>query len=113
MLAPGTRCCSSDWPGTCIAAGPGGSDSIGSPVLKAVVSRSESEGSPLAGVEDSGAETVPTRRSVGTSGWKSSAAGDDAGGEEGASETALAEVLSDEPSVISGPLPIPSPGGCS
>src|SRR6202040_2177220 len=87
----------------------GASNSVGSPSPKAVGSRPRSaDGSPLGPVEVSRAATVPTWRSGGTSGWKSSATGDDAG-----SETALDEVLSDGPSVIPDPLPIPSPVGCS
>ena len=54
--------------------------------------------------------TVPTCRSGGTSGWKSSATGDSEG--LVGSETALDAALSNGPSVIPGPLPIPSPVGC-
>src|ERR1700730_12388427 len=97
MLAPGTRCGSSSAGGGA-AAGPRGASN-----------------SPLDRV-GSGAGTVPTRRSGGTSGWKSSTAGDedDAGGRGGSvSETALAEVLSDGPSVIPGPFRVSSPATCS
>src|SRR6185437_595419 len=141
MLAPGTRCCSSG------GAADSASSGSGAPASKAVVSRSVSDDSPLAGAASPGAATVPTWRSVGTSGWKSSATGDDAGGaadrggagksdpvgddaggaadrggagksdsaepgdpaDEGKSETAFTEALSDEPSFISAPLPSPFP----
>src|SRR5438067_1101874 len=117
MLAPGTRCCSSGCADGSGSAGLDTLNSVGSPAWNAVVSRSETDDSGLPD-RDSGA-AVPTRRSVvGTSGWNSSAAGavaregpgprDSVGG--GCEpETALAEVLSDEPSVIAAPLPVPSP----
>src|ERR1700722_20180378 len=107
MLAPGTSCCSSGAaesdPGEL-----GASKSTGSPVPNAVVSRSGSDAPPLGGGEAYGAATVPTWSSGGTSGWKSSAADDDA-----EPVTALAEALSDGPSVIPGPLSVPSPVGRS
>src|SRR5271163_2614908 len=106
MLAPGTSCCSSDGAAEADPGELGASNSIGSPMPNAVVSRSGSD-SPFDGGEASGAATVPTWSSVGTSGWKSSAADDDA-----EPVTALAEALSDGPSVIPGPLAIPSPVGC-
>src|ERR1700761_353370 len=108
MLAPGTSCCSSDGTAAPDPGELGASNSIGSPVPNAVVSRSGSDDSPFGGGEVVGAATMPTWRSVGTSGWKSSAADDDA-----EPVTALAEALSDGPSVIPGPLSVPSPIGRS
>src|ERR1700722_14737036 len=107
MLAPGTSCCSSGGGAAPDPGELGASNSIGSPVPNAVVSRSGSDDSRFDG-EASGAVTVPTCRSVGTSGWKSSAADDDA-----EPVTALAEALSDGPSVIPGPFSVPSPVGRS
>src|ERR1700730_9291971 len=108
MLAPGTSCCSSDGAAESGPGELGASNSIGCPAANAVVSRSGADDRPPGGAEAFGAATVPTCRSVGTSGWKSSAAGDDA-----EPVTALAEPLSDDPSVISGPLSVASPVGRS
>src|SRR5277367_5302992 len=108
MLAPGTSCCSFDGAAESDPGELGASNSIGSPAPNAVVSRSRSDDSPLDGREASGAATVPTWRSVGTSGWKSSAAGDVA-----EPVTASAEALSDDPAVIPGPLSVPSTVGWS
>src|SRR6202020_2350358 len=103
MLAPGTSNCSSDGGAASDPGELGASNSIGSPVPNAVVSRSGSDDSPFDGDEASGAVTVPTCRSVGTSGWKSSAADDDA--EPG---RALAEAAWVRPCVTPGPFPVPS-----
>src|ERR1700722_17314445 len=98
MLAPGTSCFSSGGGAAPDPGELGASNSIGS---------RGSDDSRFDG-EASGAVTVPTCRSVGTSGWKSSAADDDA-----EPVTALAEALSDGPSVIPGPFSVPSPVGRS
>src|ERR1700727_1576385 len=108
MLAPGTSNCSSDGGAASDPGELGASNSIGSPVPEAVGSRSGADDPPFDGGEASGAVTVPTCRSVGTSGCKSSAADDDA-----EPVTALAEALSDGPSVIPGPFSVPSPVGRS
>src|ERR1700737_2129076 len=102
MLAPGTSCGSS-WLGDGSADGSRGAS-------KSIGSAGPAEGSPL-GRGGSAAPDAPTWRSGGPSGWKSSTAGasDAACGAGSMSETALDEVLSDGPSVIPGPFPIPSP----